>query len=207
MHDDELSSLVAGRRQILRPGRLGLGRRRPADARADAARSDVTDLSDMIGNPTVQRPYSLAPTNSAGPHHGQHGGPAGSATRLSSVFLPETIATAMPPPQAGPRSRSVSASTTRGPEPARPTPPAFVCHAASTPASKSTSDRTARVTAPCARSNRAPARRRRCSCLRMQVRGVKRRSAGGPRGACQNPPVSSSVISEKAWDFWPGSDF
>jgi hypothetical protein len=220
-HPDRAVDRVAPRRQTPRIEAAGWGRRAPHariegaahQAADDAVVSQFDDEQALIATtdffmPIVDDPFDfgrIAATNAISDVYAM-GGMPGLAARLSSLLLPETIVTATPP-RAKPRFRSVSAPTTRRPEAARPTPPASVCHAASTPASKFTSACTARVTAPCARSNHAWARRGRCSCLRVQVRGVKRRIAGELRGACQNPPVSSSVISEKAWDSWPGSDF
>lgn len=74
MHDDDLSSPVTGRRQILRrAGALGvmglMAGGAPLTALADAARSAGFDLSDMIDDPTVQGLCSLTPTETSGPYY------------------------------------------------------------------------------------------------------------------------------------------
>lgn len=71
MHDDDISSPVLGRRQILRRagafGVMGLiGTGAPLTALADA-RSAGLDLADAIDDPAMQGMCSLTPTATSGP--------------------------------------------------------------------------------------------------------------------------------------------
>lgn len=74
MHDDDFSSPVTGRRQILRrAGALGvmglIGGGAPLTALAGPAKSAGADLFDAIDDPTVQGMCSLTPTETSGPYY------------------------------------------------------------------------------------------------------------------------------------------